>query len=96
MQFLVIARDYKDGLDRRLAVREKHIALGDEMKAAGNFLYGGAMLDDEGKMIGSMLVFEYPSRDELDAWLAQEPYMLNKVWEHVEVVPFRIGPTFSK
>lgn len=96
MQFVVIARDYKDGLQRRLAVREQHISLGDTMKAAGNFLYAGAMLNDEGDMNGSVLVFDYPSRKELDEWLQKEPYMINNVWETVEVIPFTVGPTFTK
>jgi uncharacterized protein len=96
MQFVVIARDYKDGLERRLAVRESHIQLGDKMKAAGNYLYGVAMLDAEERMIGSVLIMEFPSRRDLDEWLKIEPYMISKVWETVEVMPCRVGPTFTK
>ncbi len=97
MQFLIIAHDYKDGgLDRRLAIREEHITLGDQMKESGNFLYGVAMLDTEGEMKGSVMVMEYPSRKELDEWLAIEPYMVNNVWEKVEIIPCRVGPTFLK
>jgi len=96
MQFFVLAYDYKDGLARRLAVREKHVALGDQLKAAGNFLYAAALLDESEQMIGSVLIFDYPSRKELDEWLNIEPYMVNNVWEKVEVIPCKVGPTFTK
>ena len=36
---------------------------------AGNILAGGAMLDDDGNMRGSVLLVDFPSRVELDAWL---------------------------
>ena len=45
----------------------------------------GALLDDEGKMKGSLLVMQYENREELDAYLAQEPYVLEGVWETIEV-----------
>jgi uncharacterized protein len=97
MQFLIIAYDYKDGgLERRLAVREQHIKLGDELKAAGNFLYGVAMLNEKNEMMGSVLIMEYPTRNELDEYLKKEPYVMNNVWEKIEVTPCRVGPSFSE
>ncbi|HSA51406.1 MAG TPA: YciI family protein [Yinghuangia sp.] len=97
MQYLVIAYDGKDdgALDRRLRVREAHLRLGDEMAAAGRHLFGTAILDDEGRMIGSMLVVDYASRAELDAWLAQEPYVVGDVWREIEIKPCRVGPSFQ-
>lgn len=96
MQFLLIAHDFKDALPRRLAVRETHVKMGDRMKAAGEFLFGVAMLNEKEEMIGSVMVLEYPSRKELDDWLKKEPYIVNKVWEKVEIIPCKIGPTFQK
>lgn len=97
MQFLIIAHDHKDnGLKKRLAAREKHIQLGDELKASGHYLYGVAMLSPDGTMNGSVMVMEFPSRTELDEWLMVEPYVVNKVWEKVEIIPCKVGPTFTK
>ena len=97
MQFIVIAHDYKDGgLERRLKVREQHVAMGDKMKASGNYHMGVALLDDKGDMCGSVMILEYPSRKELDEWLAKEPYILNNIWETREVQECKIGPTFLK
>jgi len=87
MQFLVIGKDGKDekAVERRLAVREQHLKLGDEMEASGERWYGCVMLDDDGKMIGSMAVMDFPSAKELNAWLEKEPYVVGKVWETIEV-----------
>lgn len=97
MQFIVTAYDYKEGgLERRLASREEHIKMGDNMKAAGNYILGVALLDESEKMIGSVMILDYPSRKELDDWLKVEPYVVNKVWETIEITPCKIGPTFLK
>lgn len=97
MQFLLIAHDGNDddALNRRMRAREQHIALGDEMVASGNMLYGGALLDEQDKMIGSVLVLDFPTRQELDAWLKIEPYVLGDVWRSIDVQPFRVGPSFT-
>ena len=60
MQFLVIGLDGRDSkaMDRRLAARKDHIALGDKLLASGNMWYGAALLDDNGKMKGSVLIRE--------------------------------------
>ncbi len=98
MQFIVIAYDGTDdgALDRRLAAREAHLKLGDKMLADGQMLYAGAILDDEGKMIGSTIVCDFPSRKELDAWLEIEPYITGPVWKNIEIRLFRVGPSFVK
>jgi len=94
MQFIVIAHDYKDALARRLAVREKHVELGDRMVAEGRALYGVALLDDKGQMVGSVCIVNFPSREEVDSWLKREPYVVGKVWEKIEVIPCKVGPSF--
>lgn len=87
MQFLVIGKDGKDdkASERRMAAREAHLALGDKMEASGKRWYGCVILDDDGKMIGSMAVLDFPSEKELQDYLKKEPYITGKVWETVEV-----------
>ena len=96
MQFMLIGHDGTDegALDRRLAAREAHIALGDKLVAEGHMLFGTALLSEDDKMIGSMLVLDYPSQAELDDWLAVEPYMVQGVWEKIAITPVRVGPSF--
>jgi uncharacterized protein YciI len=98
MQFLILGYDGKDpdALNRRLAVRDAHLTLAEKKHQSGNLLYAVALLDEQGKMCGSMLVVEYPSRQALDQYLQIEPYITGKVWEKVEIIPCKIGPTFTK
>lgn len=92
MEFLLIARDGTDegAMARRLAVRERHLAVFDELSRQGCFKYGCAILDDDQKMIGSVIVCEFASRKELEErWLSQEPYVLGGVWKEIEILPVR-------
>ncbi len=93
MQFVVIAYVGTDAgaQDRRLAARPAHLENARRMKAAGTLLTGGAILDDHGTMIGSLLLVDFPSRTELDAWLASDAYVTGDVWRKVEARPFRVA-----
>ena len=87
MQFLVIGLDGTDSkaMDRRLAVRKDHIALGDKLLASGNMWYGAAILNDDGKMKGSIFIMDFPSKKELQKWLDIEPYISGRVWKSVKI-----------
>jgi uncharacterized protein YciI len=96
MLYVVIAHDGTEPgtYERRMAVRPEHMANGEKMMEEGSFLFGGAILDGSGKLAGGVLLVDFPSRDEIDAWLAEEPYILQKVWSRVEVHPFLVPPQF--
>lgn len=87
MQFLVIGKDGTDekAVERRMVARQAHLDLGDEMEKSGNRLYGCVLLNDNGKMIGSMAVMDFPSEKELQEWLMREPYVTGQVWKTIEV-----------
>jgi uncharacterized protein YciI len=93
MQFLLVAYDGTDAgaPDRRMKSRPEHLEKISLVKKAGEFLCGGAILDDSGKMIGSMILYEVPDRSTLDERLKDEPYIYNKVWEKIEIRPFRMA-----
>jgi uncharacterized protein len=98
MQFVVTGHDGTDAkaLERRLAARPAHMAGADAMKARGELLYAAAILNDKGEMAGSVMICEFPSRKEVDAWLAAEPYVTGKVWEKIDVRPAKVPPSFAK
>jgi len=88
VQFVVVAYDGTDegALDRRLSVRGDHLKQADEMFADGLWLFAAGLLDEDGKMIGSMIVCDFPSREELQTrWLDNEPYVTGNVWEKIAV-----------
>ena len=88
MQFLVIGKDGTDkkAIKRRMAVRQAHLDLGDQMEQSGSRWYGAVLLDDNQIMIGSMAVMDFPSKKELQEWLDHEPYVTGGVWKSVEVI----------
>ena len=80
-----------DALERRLAIRPAHLKNMSLFKATGNFVYGGAMLDDSGKMIGSTVVMRFESDEDFQAYLDSEPYISEKVWQDIKIYPFRLA-----
>lgn len=83
MHFIVKAYDGEGMLEKRMAVRPRHL---EGMNKLGkHIICAGGLLDDAGKMKGSVLVLEFDSRAELDDYLASEPYITEGVWETVEV-----------
>jgi uncharacterized protein YciI len=93
MQFLLTAYDGRDpeALSRRMEVRDDHLMKISGLKKAGEFIFGGAILDDSGKMIGSMIVYDFPDRHALDERLKSEPYFTEGVWKKIEIQPFRLA-----
>lgn len=93
MQFLLTAYDGIDpeASDRRLKVRGEHLEKIARLKRNGEFLFGGAILDEQGKMIGSIIVYEFQDRESLDSRLKDEPYFTKGVWNKVEIRPFRLA-----
>lgn len=92
MQFMVIGRDGTDpgAKQRRLDARDAHLEGAKKLKAEGKFLAGGAMLNEQGDMIGSTLYLEFESQAELDNWIANDPYTKQGVWKEVETTPIRL------
>lgn len=92
-QYVIIARDGEDAdaLERRMQTREKHLSGASVLKANGQFVIGGAMLDAEGKMRGSVMIVQFETQEDFDHWYATEPYIVNGVWKDIEVKPFRVA-----
>ena len=83
MKFLIKAYDGECMLEKRMAVRPRHLE--GMKKLLDHIVCAGGLLDDEGNMKGSALVMEFPDRASLDAYLASEPYVVEHVWDRVEV-----------
>ena len=90
-QYIVYAWDDTDdqALQRRMDSRPAHFVNARRMKENGKFVFGGAILDDEGKMIGSMMVVQFNTPEELELWMQTEPYITGQVWQKTDIRPFR-------
>lgn len=90
-QYVIIAQDGKDeeALERRKNIRPVHLAGAKKLKENNNFVIGGAMLDDEGNMRGSVMIVQFETEGEFKNWYDNEPYITSGVWKIIEVKPFR-------
>ena len=90
MHFLITAFDGKDSeaSTRRNNVREQHLEGAKKLIKERKLLYAAAILDNNSKMIGSIMIVDFPSKDILsNEWLNNEPYILGNVWEEIDIKP---------
>lgn len=83
MEFLVIGLDRPDGGKRRQELRLAHL----EYVAGRQHLlkFGGPIQDDGGRAVGSSFIFSVPDRAALDAYMADDPYFRDGLFEAVFV-----------
>jgi len=93
MQYAITAFDGKDpeAPARRLAARLAHLARVKLAKDAGQIIAGGAILDDDGQMIGSTIYVEFESRQALDQWISEDPYIKGEVWKKITIHPIKLA-----
>ncbi|KAH8112265.1 hypothetical protein DFH11DRAFT_1511928 [Phellopilus nigrolimitatus] len=99
-QFIVYAPDKTDAgaFQRRLSVREKHLENAKTLGSSGVIKMGAALLSPESiaspgaerKMIGSAMVFEAASLDEVKKIIESDIYYTTGVWdpEKLVILPF--------
>jgi uncharacterized protein YciI len=97
MHFFITAYDGKDSeaLARRMKVREQHLENVKKLTKQGKCLYGAVILDDDGKMVGSTMIVDYPSKEILEKeYLNNEPYVTGDVWREIEIRICKVGDFF--
>lgn len=95
MLYTIIGEDIPNSLDKRLAVRTAHLGRLNQLKDEGRLLLAGPFpaIDsiDPGPagFSGSLIVAEFASLQEAQAWADADPYAMNGVFSRVIVKPFR-------
>ena len=79
MQYAIIAHDGKGMLEKRLAVRQRHLE--NIARIKGKVICAGGIVDEEGKMAGSVMILDFDSIELLDEYLKSEPYIQEHVWK---------------
>ncbi len=86
--FVISWRDKPNAFETRAAAREAHLAfigtLGDKAKL------GGPYLDDEGRMIGSLMIIEAESLEAVQAIHDRDPYKLAGLFDSSTITPWRL------
>lgn len=95
MWYAIISEDVENSLPLRVSAREAHLARMQDLVADGRVLIAGPhpAIDaaDPGPagFTGSLVVVDFPSLKEAEAWAADDPYIEAGVYAKVTVKPFK-------
>ncbi|KEQ75034.1 YCII-related domain protein [Aureobasidium namibiae CBS 147.97] len=96
-EWMVILPDNVGALDKRMAVREQHLAAVKPNAESGFWVLGGAMLEDtpkEGsplKITGSVMMAVASSKEEVMEKIKSDIYADKGVWDmdKIQIFPFK-------
>jgi uncharacterized protein YciI len=95
MWFAIIAQDHPGSLDKRLAARPAHLERLNQLLDEGRLLLAGPFPAIESEnpgpagFTGSMIVAEFASLADAEAWAGADPYVAAGVYAETSVKPFR-------
>lgn len=95
MWYAIIGQDVPQSLEKRLAARPAHLARLQALQAEGRLLLAGpfpaADTPDPGPagFSGSLIVAEFSSLGEAQAWAEADPYVAAGVYQQTVVRPFK-------
>lgn len=95
MLYAVISEDVENSLEARLSVRAEHLARLVELKDVGRLVLAGPhpKIDSEDPgtngFTGSLIVAEFDSLEDAQAWADTDPYITAGVYQSVKVKPFK-------
>ena len=95
MYYAVISQDVEDSLEKRMSVRPEHIARLEALRDAGRLLTAGPhpKIDSEDPgtngFTGSLIIAEFDSLEDAQAWADADPYIAAGVYENVIVKPYK-------
>ena len=95
MLYTIISQDKPDSLADRLHARPAHLVRLDRLKQSGRLVLAGPhpAIDSpdpgDAGFSGSLVVAEFPSLEEAQAWADADPYSAAGVYRQVIVKPFK-------
>ncbi|WP_318487003.1 YciI family protein [Photobacterium leiognathi] len=95
MWYVIFSQDVENSLERRMSVREKHLARLKDLQEQGRLLVAGPMpaIDNdnpgEAGFTGSTVIAEFDSLEQAQQWADADPYIDAGVYANVIVKPFK-------
>jgi len=95
MFYLIYSEDVKNSLEKRLSVRELHLARLSALQNEGRLLVAGPCpaidSNDPGEagFTGSLIIAEFNSLEQAQTWADADPYISAGVYEKVIVKPYK-------
>lgn len=95
MYYAVISQDVDNSLEKRMGARPDHIARLQALRDEGRLLTAGPhpAIDSEDPgpngFTGSLIIAEFDSLEDAQAWADADPYIAAGVYENVIVKPYK-------
>ncbi|WP_136066067.1 YciI family protein [Modicisalibacter radicis] len=95
MLYAILSEDVKNSLDKRQSARPDHLARLEKLRDQGRLVLAGphpavdAEAPGDAGFSGSLVVAEFDSLDEAQAWADADPYAIAGVYARVTVKPFK-------
>lgn len=95
MWYAIVSEDHPNSLDKRLKARPDHLARLNELKSQGRLFVAGPhpAVDcnepGDAGFTGSLVIAEFASLEEAQAWADVDPYITAGVYNKVTVKPFK-------
>lgn len=95
MWYMISSQDVENSLEKRLSVRAAHLARLQTLADEGRLLTAGPhpAIDNENPgdagFTGSLVIADFPSLADAEAWADVDPYIAAGVYKTVIVKPFK-------
>jgi len=95
MLYAIISEDVGESLDKRKSVRPAHVERLEALQSQGRLLLAGphpaidTVDPGEAGFTGSLVVAEFDSLEDAEAWAQADPYVAAGVYAEVKVKPFK-------
>jgi hypothetical protein len=96
MYYAIISEDVPNSLSLRMTARPAHVARLEALKAEGRLLVAGPhpAIDSpdpgEAGFSGSLVIAEFESLEQAQAWADADPYIEAGVYQSVTVKPYKV------
>lgn len=90
--FVVSCTDNEGTVEKRLATRPQHLERLQKLNDEGRLIVAGALPKDpnnpQAGFYGSTIIVDFESREAVEAWVAEEPFLKEGIYSHIDIKSF--------
>ena len=90
--FVLSCTDNEGTVEKRIATRPAHVARLAQLDDEGRLIVAGALPKDpsnpQAGFYGSTIIVEFESREAVEAWVAEEPFLKEGIYSHIDIKSF--------
>ena len=90
--FVLRCTDNEGTVEKRIATRPAHVARLEQLNDEGRLIVAGALPKDpnnpQAGFYGSTIIVDFESREAVEAWVAEEPFLKEGIYSHIDIKSF--------